>query len=76
MMSADRSYTWKNMFTVFTDAVSKQPDSGYANYGAAQAYRTMLVLNEKSSAPDLKLQQLYREFWLVHLAGSSAAARA
>jgi tetratricopeptide (TPR) repeat protein len=67
MMSAARSYTWKNMFTVFTDAVAKQPDSGYANYGAAQSYRTMLALSEKNSAPDLKLQQLYREFWLAHL---------
>lgn len=67
LMAVSRSYTWNNTFIVFTDAAYKQPYSGFAQYGCAQAYYTLIVAEETRPNPDAKALQGYRKFWFAHL---------
>jgi len=67
LMAVSRGYVWNNTFIAFTDAAYKQPYSGFAQYGCAQAYYTLIVTEEARSNPDAKVLQGYRKYWFAHL---------
>jgi len=67
VLASLRSVVWNNTFTLFSDAVAKQPYAAYGHYGAAQAVREKWFLYSQMPNPDsLRLKTLH-DAWYMQL---------
>jgi tetratricopeptide (TPR) repeat protein len=66
-MAGVRSAVWNNTYTLFSNAVSRQPDAAYAHYGFAQALREQWFLYSRIPNADPRRVKLLRDKWHLHL---------
>lgn len=67
LLASLRSAVWKNTYTLFGNAVSRQPDAAYAHYGFAQALREQWFLYSKVPNADPLRVKLLQDKWHMHL---------
>ncbi|MGD0088642.1 MAG: hypothetical protein ABSE73_01865 [Planctomycetota bacterium] len=60
-----RSAAWQNMYTVFKDAVEKQPQSVFAHYGLGTAYAQLYEDNRDNPRADKFLLKRWKRLWLT-----------
>lgn len=62
-----RSVVWNNMFTLFSDAVAKQPFAAYGHFGAAQAVREKMFIYSQYPNPDPARLKTLEDGWYAQL---------